>query len=122
MLVLTRKMQEKIQIGDGITITVIKTKGKSVRLGIEAPSDVSVLRGELCDDSAETVSEETASFNQQLPRDPAGKLGPTHDSLGESSVSFARVPQGKTTQSRVQTVLPNLLGEPGPLREMIAKR
>ncbi len=45
MLVLTRKPQEKIQIGDNITITIIKTKGKAVRLGIEAPKDVPVLRG-----------------------------------------------------------------------------
>ena len=47
MLVLTRKLQEKIRIGDDITITVLKLKGKSVRLGIEAPSDVPVVRGEL---------------------------------------------------------------------------
>ena len=47
MLVLTRKQNEKIQIGDNITITVIRMKGKSVRLGIEAPANVSVLRGEL---------------------------------------------------------------------------
>ena len=47
MLVLTRKHQEKIRIGDNITITVLKTKGKAVRLGIEAPADVPVIRGEL---------------------------------------------------------------------------
>lgn len=51
MLVLTRKQNEKIQIGDNITITVIRMKGKSVRLGIEAPSNVNVLRGELVFDS-----------------------------------------------------------------------
>src|SRR5262245_6565565 len=47
MLVLTRKYQEKIRIGDNITITVLRTKGKAVRLGIEAPMDVPVIRGEL---------------------------------------------------------------------------
>src|ERR1051326_2330611 len=47
MLVLTRKYQEKIRIGDNITITVLRTKGKAVRLGIEAPADVPVIRGEL---------------------------------------------------------------------------
>ena len=47
MLVLTRKQQEKIQIGDDIVITVLKTKGKTVRIGIEAPSTMPVLRGEL---------------------------------------------------------------------------
>jgi carbon storage regulator len=47
MLVLTRKYQEKIRIGDNITITVLRTKGKAVRLGIEAPANVPVVRGEL---------------------------------------------------------------------------
>ena len=47
MLVLTRKYQEKIRIGDNITITVLRTKGKAVRLGIEAPTNVPVIRGEL---------------------------------------------------------------------------
>ena len=52
MLVLTRKQNEKIQIGNNITITVIRMKGKSVRLGIEAPHNVNVLRGELVFDQA----------------------------------------------------------------------
>jgi carbon storage regulator CsrA len=47
MLVLTRKTQEKIQIGDNITITIVRVKGQSVRVGIEAPHDVRVIRGEL---------------------------------------------------------------------------
>ena len=47
MLVLTRKQNDKIQIGDNITVTVLRMKGKAVRLGIEAPSSVNVMRGEL---------------------------------------------------------------------------
>jgi carbon storage regulator len=47
MLVLTRKQSEKICIGNDITITVLKMKGKSIRLGIEAPAHINVLRGEL---------------------------------------------------------------------------
>ena len=39
MLVLTRKYQEKIRIGENITITVLRMKGKAVRLGIEAPGE-----------------------------------------------------------------------------------
>jgi len=56
MLVLTRKQNEKIQIGDQITITILRMKGKAVRLGIEAPSDVNVLRGELVFDLAEEAA------------------------------------------------------------------
>jgi carbon storage regulator len=47
MLVLTRKVQEKIQIGQHITVTVVRVKGKAVRLGIEAPESVRISRGEL---------------------------------------------------------------------------
>ena len=47
MLVLTRKLQEKIHIGANITITVVKIKGNTVRVGIEAPGDVRVVRGEV---------------------------------------------------------------------------
>ena len=47
MLVLTRKQQEQIQIGDNVTITILKIKGRAVRLGIEAPRQVKVVRGEL---------------------------------------------------------------------------
>ncbi len=47
MLVLTRKAQEKIQIGDNIVLTILRVKGQAVRVGIEAPRDVRVLRSEL---------------------------------------------------------------------------
>ena len=47
MLVLTRKTDEQIVIGDDIKITLIRVRGNTVRLGIEAPRDVRILRGEL---------------------------------------------------------------------------
>jgi carbon storage regulator len=47
MLVLSRKENEKIKLGDNITVTVVRVSGDKVRLGIEAPSDVLVLRDEL---------------------------------------------------------------------------
>ena len=47
MLVLSRRESERICLGDSIVVTVVKLGGDRVRLGIEAPSDVLVLRGEL---------------------------------------------------------------------------
>ncbi len=47
MLVLTRKLGEKIQIGDDISILIMEVKGKQVRLGIEAPSTVKIHREEI---------------------------------------------------------------------------
>ena len=47
MLVLSRRESERVQLGDSIVVTVVKVTGDRVRLGIEAPADVLVLRGEL---------------------------------------------------------------------------
>ncbi|MFH5802593.1 carbon storage regulator [Alienimonas sp. DA493] len=49
MLVLTRKSDEAIRIGEDIVIKVIRTGKGTVKLGIEAPGDVRILRGELAD-------------------------------------------------------------------------
>lgn len=47
MLVLTRKLNERIVIGDNIKITVVGIRGNHVRIGIEAPPEVNILRDEL---------------------------------------------------------------------------
>lgn len=47
MLVLTRKVGEKIHLGDNIVITVTSVSGQQVRIGISAPPDVPILRNEL---------------------------------------------------------------------------
>lgn len=50
MLVLTRKLMEKLFIGDDICVTVVRLEGGQVRLGIEAPREVTVVRAELVPD------------------------------------------------------------------------
>jgi carbon storage regulator len=47
MLVLTRRVTEKVFIGPQITITVVRLEGGQVRLGIEAPRHIPVVRAEL---------------------------------------------------------------------------
>jgi carbon storage regulator CsrA len=47
MLVLTRKLQQQIKIGPEITVTILRVKGNTVRVGVQAPRDVRVIRGEL---------------------------------------------------------------------------
>jgi carbon storage regulator len=47
MLILTRKLGESITIGDDIKITFLETKGKQVRIGIEAPPHIAVHREEI---------------------------------------------------------------------------
>jgi carbon storage regulator len=50
MLVLTRKTNQSIKIGENIEITVLSVSGDKVRIGIEAPRDISVFRREVLDD------------------------------------------------------------------------
>jgi carbon storage regulator len=47
MLVLSRKIDQKIKIGDDIEITIIDVSGDMVKIGIEAPRDVRILRNEV---------------------------------------------------------------------------
>jgi carbon storage regulator len=47
MLILTRKQNESIIIGDDIKITILGTKGQDVKIGIEAPDDVEIWREEI---------------------------------------------------------------------------
>lgn len=47
MLVLSRKIGERVVIGDGIVVTVLEVKGRQVRLGFDAPPEVQIWRGEL---------------------------------------------------------------------------
>lgn len=123
MLVLTRKYQEKIRIGDNITITVLRTKGKAVRLGIEAPAEVPVVRGEL---SFETANEAEGSFEasdveptapaKRVKRQPATPSSWAVESP-RTQVQVSRVPRGE-----VANFLPKLVAGTAPLRAMMEQR
>ena len=65
MLVLTRKPGESIVIGNNIRITVLEMQGRQIRLGIEAPPEITVHRGEIY----ERIKEE----NKQAAQ--AGQIG-----------------------------------------------
>lgn len=54
MLVLSRKINERIRIGPNIVITVVQIAAGKVRIGIDAPRDVAILRDELDADGADT--------------------------------------------------------------------
>ena len=85
MLVLTRKQQQQIQIGEGVTITILKVKGNTVRIGIEAPSDVKIVRSELEPEEAtpaeepEPVSPVTNRINQMEVASASDKAQPQEE-------------------------------------------
>ncbi|WP_039042128.1 carbon storage regulator CsrA [Sporosarcina sp. ZBG7A] len=73
MLVLSRKTNETINIGDNIELRILEVKGDTVRIGIEAPKSVDILRGELVqsisETNAEAITVELSVFEQLMKRD-----------------------------------------------------
>jgi carbon storage regulator len=123
MLVLTRKYQEKIRIGDNITITVLRTKGKAVRLGIEAPSDVPVIRGEL---SFEISEDEAEAAVDSTPAEPTmakrAVRRPNPSWSAESPAQSSQVQLKRVPRGEVSEYLPKLVTGSAPLRAMMEQR
>ena len=115
MLVLSRKQQEEILIGENVKITVLKVKGNTVRLGIEAPRDIKVIRGELPrDDSNEQIANVTVVFNDHIerPRDSRGsevevvKFEKSADDT--CSISFRQVTPDCLKHNRLKQIVKNV--------------
>lgn len=66
MLVLSRKLNESIVIGDNVEIVVVELKGDQVKLGIKAPRTIPVYRGEIFE---EIQKENRAAAQTELPGD-----------------------------------------------------
>jgi len=67
VLVVSRKIGERILIGDKIAITVVKVSGGAVRLGVEAPAELAVMREELAieiEEAEKAALDETQIFNK----------------------------------------------------------
>jgi len=81
MLVLSRKKEQQIHIGDNIIVTVLHIKGSSVRLGIQAPKEVRVMRSELSQRTDESVGEsESQETGTSAPTvRAAGAAGPREE-------------------------------------------
>ena len=77
MLILTRKLGEKINIGDDITVTLVEIKGTQVKLGIEAPKTIEIHRQEIY----ERIREENLSSSDINDSD-LSKAVALYESLG----------------------------------------
>jgi carbon storage regulator len=109
MLVLTRKQGEKIRIGEDVVITVVRTKGKTVRLGIQAPAHVPVLRGEIAAAIAGEAQRSAHAAGDETADDGGESLG------GSVSVSVNRLPSCSASAASVHQ-------SRGPLHGMMAAR
>jgi carbon storage regulator CsrA len=100
MLVLTRKLQEQIKIGNDVVVTILQIRGQAVRIGIQAPRDVRVLRAELPEHVPALPKPEVSEveLKQDLPPS-ARSVSMTRQPLASrllarrgASASLARVP------------------------------
>jgi carbon storage regulator CsrA len=80
MLVLSRKIGDTIRIGDNIEIVVSRISGNRVTIGIDAPKDVRILRGEVEDESTERVRHEL-----EVPVEALASFGVQHVDVTASS-------------------------------------
>lgn len=65
MLILTRKRNDSIRIGENIVVRVMRTSKGSVKIGIEAPDSVRIVRGEL-NDTGDFVSDMTIAATHEV--------------------------------------------------------
>ncbi len=67
MLVLSRKPGERIFIGENVSVTIVRIGPNTVKLGIEAPRDMNIVREELCSGSLPRPQGATASAAEERP-------------------------------------------------------
>ena len=83
MLVLSRRVGERLVIGDGIVVTVIEVRGDGVRLGIDAPRSVRVHRAEVLE-AVEAANVDAAAADDDAVADLRRLVAPTlPDSSGD---------------------------------------
>jgi carbon storage regulator len=78
MLILQRRVGQRIVVSGGIEITVTSVSKRGVRLAVSAPPGVTVLRGEVYDDVAEANAQAADSLGAELNDDPEAPQG-DHD-------------------------------------------
>ena len=115
MLVLSRKIDQKIQIGPDITVTILRMKRNSVQIGVEAPDGIRIFRSELLETTASCGETQE---DREAPE--TGETDATEDQLGDRftlrparPAVVRRARRGRTDRGGRS---PRLRADPGPGR------
>jgi len=129
MLVLTRKTEQKIFIGRDITVTILRIRGRTVKIGIEAPSGTEVLRSELlgkgprldpsaaASDGPSPAVLDSPSMSparrRRAPRDPHPSHSPPVSGVGPALLSPSSA--ARPAQSAAPHGMPEIRGPGSPI-------
>jgi carbon storage regulator len=106
MLVLTRRVDESLTIGDSITVTVLSIEGDKVKLGIKAPREITILRHEIY----QAVQEQN-KLEKRLAE------GPEPDSFKDLRELLAQQTDGEADAAPKPRITPDSTGEDKPAHQ-----
>ena len=89
MLVLARKADQTIQIGHGVTIRVLEISGSTVRIGVKAPRQIPVMRGELLPSDEEVTRSLVKAFDEIDERMAANEIDQRRQIAAEAAMAEA---------------------------------
>lgn len=131
MLVLSRKVDQQIKIGDDITLTVVRVEGNRVRIGVSAPRDVRILRGELATELSDNepiefeLSEREFAFAHQNAADKIASKKNRQPRITENQVSQQQVSEqqvfvGTVSADGSKVKLTDAASKPAPLSGFVS--
>jgi len=112
MLVLSRKRDEEIIVGANIKIKILQIRGNTVRIGIEAPGEVPVMRGELVKETRSQTDDQSLTVEFKNNRLDAMEQSPRLRVITEITESETK-PKNSALESphRLQTMIAKMTGQ-----------
>jgi len=114
MLILSRKTDEQIVIGDRIVITVVAIRGGTIRLGVDAPDDVPVHRQEVYDALIRQAAKGGGAGGQTSPEDNGGRR---NQAPGQLEKGVGQAPESPTKYDQQSPQQPTRPDQPDLYQE-----
>lgn len=121
MLVLTRRVDESIVIGNDVVVTVLEVRGEQVRIGIEAPRDVTVHRREVFEERGGTLGQPGSALGRPSPGRSGRQRSQARGAFGDPSRTDpggSPAPSASSVSSGPTRSDPTSTGPASPRREV----